>query len=65
MFTNLNAVEKSISSFLTDLSKVREKEHGWKTSAARMRKESLELEKLLKQFRKVSVYEAKKGTDRS
>ena len=60
MFTNLNAVEKSISAFLAEVPKVREKAHGWKASAARMRKESLELEKLLKQFRKVSVYEANK-----
>ena len=61
MFTNLNAVEKSLAACLATLPIVREKSRGWKTAAARMRKESLELEKLLKQFRKVSVSEANKN----
>ena len=60
METTLNALDKSIAAFLEDFPKVKGKAHGWKTAALRMRNESLEMEKLLKQFRKVSVYEAKK-----
>lgn len=36
------------------------KENGWKAAAARARKQSFALEKLLKEFRKVSCAEANK-----
>lgn len=36
------------------------KEKGWKAAAARARKQSFALEKLLKEFRKVSCAEANK-----
>lgn len=41
-----------------ELSKAREKEHGWKAAAKRARKTSLELEKALKRFRAASCAEA-------
>lgn len=57
----LNETEKYIDGFLADISKVKEKRHGWKAAAARMRKKSLEIERIMKTFRKVSVSEEKKS----
>lgn len=39
---------------------VSSKAYGWKSAALRMRKDSLKLEKLFKEFRKLSVAEANK-----
>ena len=55
METTLNALSASMKSFSIEFTVMREKKRGWKAAAARARKESLNMEKLLKQFRAASV----------
>lgn len=55
MINVINNVQTVIIGFLEQLEKAKSMERGWKTQAARARKTSLVLEKLLKQFRSASV----------
>ena len=59
MQKTIETLEAQVAEFMSELPKVKAKGHGWKAAAARMRKQSLELEKSLKAFRKTSVLEAK------
>ena len=55
MKETIAAIERVYGDFLIEMSVAKGQEFGWKAAAARARKHSLELEKLLKQFRKDSV----------
>ena len=53
-------INELMQSFQADKPIVSSKVYGWKSAALRMRKDSLKLEKLFKEFRKLSVAEANK-----
>lgn len=55
MIKTIAVIEDLFISIQVDMALVKTKKHGWKTAAARARKNSLILEKMLKQFRKESV----------
>jgi hypothetical protein len=59
MLATIGEIQEIMTYMQRQLYKVRDRERGWKAAAARVRKESLQLEKFLKEFRKVSVQEAK------
>ena len=58
MISTIEKIEAEAAEFLKQIAKVKAMGHGWKAEAKRARKRSLEIEKLMKEFRKTSVGEA-------
>ena len=54
MQNTINKIRESWCIFESDLMLARSGKRGWKAAAARARKKSFELEKLMKEFRKES-----------
>lgn len=56
----VEAIKDIVMGMVVDLEKVEKNGHGWKASAKRLRKDTLSISKLGKEFRRMSVIEAKK-----
>ena len=61
MQKTINGIYAAWANLERELKDAGSEKRGWKAAAARARKESFVLEKLLKEFRKVSCAEASKG----
>ena len=58
MQQNINSIHAAWANLERELKDAASEKRGWKAAAARARKETFVLEKLLKEFRKVSCAEA-------